>query len=255
MNDIINVLDKGFVRLVDSSKNGDQAVVDAARVSYGGSSKGAEADKKLLGYLLKHHHGTPFEATFFKFHIKAPILVFRQWHRHRIGVSYNELSARYTEMKDEFYIPAVWRAQDTKNKQGSVAAPLDHAMMNEVLTFGCTEAMARYRRLLSMGAAKEMARMVLPVNLYSEMYFTCNARSLMAFLSLRSDTHAQWEIRQYSHALAWFMKREMPWTYEALTNTAEPPVLPDLREMAESVANYEMAYSADGGGGCVPQMV
>ena len=235
MKDLISVLDKGFVRFVDGSKNSDSAVVDAARVSYGGVSKGAEADKKLIGYLLKHHHGTPFEATFFKFHIKAPILVFRQWHRHRIGVGYNELSARYTEMKDEFYIPKVWRAQDTKNKQGSVAADLDHAVLSRQLEVDSARAMENYRFYLGEGVAREMARMVLPVNLYSEMYFTCNARSLMSFLSLRSDTHAQWEIRQYSHALAWFMKREMPWTYEALTNAAETPVLPDLREMVETV--------------------
>ncbi|MDE2038884.1 MAG: FAD-dependent thymidylate synthase [Elusimicrobia bacterium] len=208
------VLDKGFVRLVESM-GGDAGVVDAARVSYGGKSKGEEADRKLIAYLLKHQHMTPFEHSVFKFHVSCPIFVMRQWIRHRIA-SYNEISARYTEVKDEFYVPSLWRSQDVKNKQGSVAAPsLDHAALTAALQRQVNSAMASYKELLAAGVAREMARFVLPVNLYTQFYWTINARSLMNFLSLRADAHAQWEIQQYAEALAGYFKEGMPWTYDA----------------------------------------
>jgi thymidylate synthase (FAD) len=210
----IDCLDKGFVRLVDFM-GGDQGVVDAARVSYGGKSKGEEADRKLIAYLLKHKHETPFEHSFFKFHVKTPIFVMRQWIRHRMA-SYNEISARYTEVKDEFYVPSKWRAQDLKNKQGSVAAPtLDHAALTEAFDKQIKAAMACYKDMLSKGVAREMARMILPVNSYTEFYWTINARALMNFVTLRADAHAQWEIQQYGEAVAQFFKQKMPWTYEA----------------------------------------
>ena len=210
----IQVLDKGFVRLVEFM-GADQGVVDAARVSYGGKSKGPEADRKLISYLLQHSHLTPFEHSLFKFHVSCPVFVMRQWIRHRIA-SVNEVSARYTEVKDEFYVPAAWRAQDVKNKQGSVAAPaLDHAALTKLFDAQVKAALASYRELLKAGVAREMARMVLPVNLYTEFYFTINARSLMNFVSLRADVHAQWEIQQYGEALAAFFSEKMPWTYEA----------------------------------------
>lgn len=210
----VKVLDKGFVRLVDFM-GGDQGVVDSARVSYGGKSKGAEADKKLIAYLLKHKHETPFEHAVFKFHVKTPIFVMRQWIRHRMA-SYNEISARYTEVKDDFYVPSRWRAQDVKNKQGSVAAPaLDHAALTKRFQTQVDEALACYKDLLAAGVAREMARMVLPVNLYTEFYWTVNARSLMNFITLRADAHAQWEIQQYGEAMAKYFRDEMPWSYEA----------------------------------------
>ncbi len=215
----LQVLDKGFVRL-ESFSGGDESVLRAARVSYGKSPEpNVERDTKLINYLLANDHGTPFEQTSFTFHIKAPIFVFRQWHRTRIGVSYNELSARYTEMKDEFYFPKEWRKQETgpkANKQGSVAANLDHGMMTAILRNNCENSMADYRKLLEEGAAREMARFVLPTNLYSEMYFTCNARSLMFFIRLRSDSHAQWETRQYSHSMAFLFREVMPITFNAM---------------------------------------
>ena len=214
MSDSVVVLDKGLVRLVDFM-GGDQGVVDAARVSYGGKSKGQDADRKLIAYLLKHKHETPFEHAVFKFHVKCPIFVMRQWIRHRMA-SYNEVSARYTEVKDEFYIPAKWRAQDIKNKQGSMAAPaLDHAALTKKFEAQIEAALATYRELLAAGVARELARMVLPVNAYTEFYWTVNARSLMNFLSLRADIHAQWEIQQYAEILAQSFKAKMPWTYEA----------------------------------------
>lgn len=210
----VKVLDKGFVRLVDFM-GGDQGVVDAARVSYGGKSKGPEADRKLIAYLMKHKHESPFEHSVFKFHVKTPIFVMRQWIRHRIA-SYNEISARYTEVKDEFYVPAKWRAQDVKNKQGSVAAPsLDHAALTAAFQGQIDASLACYKDMLSAGVAREMARMVLPVNLYTEFYWTINARSLMNFVSLRADSHAQWEIQQYGEAMAAAFREAMPWTWEA----------------------------------------
>ncbi|MBI4371648.1 MAG: FAD-dependent thymidylate synthase [Elusimicrobia bacterium] len=210
----IKVLDKGFVRLVETM-GGDQGVVDAARVSYGGTSKGAEADRKLIGYLLSHSHMTPFEHAVFKFHVAAPIFVARQWFRHRFA-AYNEVSFRYTEVKDDFYMPAVWRAQDRKNKQGSVAAPaLDQAALHGLFKTQVEAAHAAYKAMLGQGVAREMARMVLPVNLYTEFYWTVNARSLMNFVALRADVHAQWEIQRYGEAMARVFKERMPWTYEA----------------------------------------
>lgn len=221
----LKVLDKGFVRL-ESFSGGDEAVLRAARVSYGKSPEpDAVRDAKLICYLMANDHGTPFEQTSFTFHVKAPILVFRQWHRTRVGVSYNELSARYTEMKDEFYIPEKWRAQEKgpkSNKQGSVSTDeLPHLDLTYIAQSSCERSMVDYRRLLGMGAAREMARMVLPVSLYSEMYFTCNARSLMFFIRLRSDLHAQNETRQYSHAMAFLFREAMPTTFRAMCEEME----------------------------------
>ncbi len=211
---LIAVLDKGFVRLVDFM-GGDGGVVDSARVSYGGKSKGEEADRKLIAYLLKHQHMTPFEQAVFKFHVSAPIFVMRQWIRHRMA-SYNEISARYTEVKDEFYIPSKWRAQDVRNKQGSVAAPtLDHAELTQKFEGQVAAALKLYREMLAAGVARELARMILPVNAYTQFYWTVNARSLMHFIGLRADTHAQWEIQQYAEVLADCLQQKMPWTFDA----------------------------------------
>jgi len=213
-NDPVQVLDKGFVRLVDLM-GGDQGVVDAARVSYGGKSKGADADRKLIAYLLKHSHLTPFEHSLFKFHVRAPIFVARQWFRHRFA-AYNEISFRYTEVKDDFYMPKKWRGQDQKNKQSStVSTALDQARLNDMFKKQVGEALATYKSMIEMGVAREMARMVLPVNLYTEFYWTVNARSLMNFVALRADAHAQWEIQQYGEAMAKAFRDGMPWTYEA----------------------------------------
>jgi thymidylate synthase (FAD) len=215
----VKVLDKGFVRLVDFM-GGDPGVVDAARVSYGGVSKGPEADKKLIAYLLKHSHMTPFEHSVFKFHVSAPIFVARQWFRHRFA-AYNEISFRYTEVKDYFYMPAAWRGQDKKNKQGSTGAvELDQDGLHKMFKTQVDNALETYKKMIEQGVAREMARMVLPVNLYTEFYWTVNARSLMNFVVLRADAHAQWEIQQYGEAMARSFKELMPWTYEAFLRDA-----------------------------------
>ncbi len=215
----IKVLDKGFVRLIEHF-GGDSGVVDAARVSYGGSSKGGEQDRKLIAFLLKNSHMTPLEHAVFKFHVRAPIFVARQWFRHRIA-SYNEISYRYTEVKEDFYVPERWRMQDRKNKQGSLASnDLDQEDLTALYTRQLGGAMKAYRELLAAGVAREMARMVLPVSLFTEFYWTINARSLLNFISLRADHHAQWEIRQYAKAIADIFSEKMPWTWAAFIDQA-----------------------------------
>lgn len=218
MENEIKVLDKGFVHLIESMGN-DRGVVQAARVCYRSNGlTDPEKDRKLIRYLLDHDHGTPFEHAVLKFHVKAPIFVARQWFRHRMA-SYNEVSGRYTEVKDEFYIPEKWRAQDTVNKQGSIAGDFDHAMIDEATRDHYETSIVLYRRLLGQGVSKEMARMVIPVNLYTEFYWTINARSLMHFIKLRSEAHAQFEIRQYSNAIFKLFAPIMPWTCEAFLGT------------------------------------
>lgn len=224
----IKLLDRGFVRLVDFM-GGDLAVVQSARVSYAAESKGEEADRKLINYLLKNDHMTPFEQSVFKFHVSCPIFVMRQWIRHRMA-SYNEISGRYTEVKDEFYIPTVWRGQDLKNKQGSVAANVPNEELTRLLDSQVRACYETYQKLLKLGAAREMARMILPLNGYTQFYWTINARSLMNFISLRADAHAQWEIQKYAEALASFFEEKMPWTFSAFLGHAWKGVNPILDE-------------------------
>ena len=210
----ISVLDKGVVRLVEFM-GGDEGVVLAARVSMAGGLKGEEKDKKLIHYLLQHSHLTPFEHAVFKFYIKTPLFIARQWFRHRWG-SYNEISGRYVEVKDEFYIPEKFRTQDTENKQGSLAAPeLDQDSLRAAYEAAIRQGYSAYQGFLSGGVAREMARMLLPLSLYTEFYWTVNCRSLMNFVSLRADRSAQWEIQRYAEALADIFRRRMPWSWEA----------------------------------------
>lgn len=209
-----NVLDYGFVKLVEFM-GGDKRVVQSARVSFGSGTKGEERDKKLIEYLLKHSHLTPFEHTLFQFHVKCPIFVARQWFRHRWS-SFSEISARYTEVKDEFYIPREFRIQDKLNKQGSVKTDiLDNKKLIEDYSSVIKKSYETYQKLISCGVAKEMARMILPVCQYTQFYWTVNARSLMNFLHLRLDEHAQFEIQEYAKVLADIFKHKMPWTWES----------------------------------------
>jgi len=210
-----NVLDKGFVRLVDILGD-DFSAVKAARVSYGKELKTPEKDKKLIFYLMKHGHETPFEHIVFTFHAKAPIFVARQWFRHRIG-SFNEASLRYTELKDEFYIPNHVRVNDTEDKQKGVIVDDENLKNNalEIIEKSLEQSYKNYKKLLKMGIAREMARIVLPMSSYTQFYWTVNARSLMNFLNLRADSHAQWEIQQYAIYIAEIFKNKCPWTFEA----------------------------------------
>jgi thymidylate synthase (FAD) len=217
----MKILDRGEVSLL-KTMGGDDAVIAAARVSngvdYSEASKGDEQDQKLITYLLKHRHGTPFEHTTFTFYVKTPLFVRSEWHRHRIA-SYNEISGRYVEYEPEFYIPDVFREQSASNKQGSVEANNRvqswHTFAKFVVDAASRDAYSRYQQLLEDDVAKEMARMILPLNLYTQFYFTVNARSLMNFLELRCAENAQWEIRQYALAIRDMFQEAMPMTYKA----------------------------------------
>jgi thymidylate synthase (FAD) len=204
----IDVLDHGFVRLVDSMGN-DLSVVRAARVSYEAAWRAGEdqgSDIRLINYLWTHHHTTPFEAVTFTFEVKAPIFVLRQWHRHRTW-SYNELSARYRELPEEFYVPApeMIGEQATANKQGRQAGDPEllprRQTQVEIIRQHMEATFSEYRALLACGWPRELARSILPVATYSHMFATVDLLNLLKFLTLRCDAHAQYEIRVYADAM------------------------------------------------------
>lgn len=211
--DRINLLDKGYLELQETMGS-DLSIVNAARVSYLGESKGADADKKLLFYLMREDHGTPFEMVEFKFRVKAPLFVSKQWMRHRVGWSYNEVSRRYTSEELDFYIPTEWRYQSEDNKQASAGTFKDRSF-TQLIREDAEESLNIYYMLLEGNVAREMARMVLPQNMYTTFIAKCNARSMMHFIKLRGDSHAQHEIQVYAFALAKVLKEILPWTYEA----------------------------------------
>ncbi|AEB12089.1 FAD-dependent thymidylate synthase [Marinithermus hydrothermalis] len=213
----IPVLDKGFVRLVDYMGS-DQRIVQAARVSYGAGTKTVREDAALIDYLMRHRHTSPFEMVEFTFHIKAPIFVARQWFRHRTA-SINEVSARYSVMPDEFYTPApdALRAQSSKNKQvGEGPLPPEVAQTaSQTIAQAQERAYQTYQALLEQGVARELAREVLPVGLYTEFYWKQDLHNLFHFLKLRLDWHAQHEIRAYAKAIAGIVQRVVPLAYAA----------------------------------------
>jgi thymidylate synthase (FAD) len=197
------VLDKGFVRLVDYL-GGDERVVQAARVSYGAGTKTSREDAGLIDYLLRNGHTSPFEQVILTFHVKLPIFVARQWVRHRTA-RLNEISGRYSIMKDDFYVPEGGdiALQSTNNKQGR-GEVLDAAFAGEVRA-GVEEGQRRsygdYSALIDKGIARELARINLPLSLYTEWYWQIDLHNLFRFLELRLDVHAQLEIRRYAEAL------------------------------------------------------
>jgi thymidylate synthase (FAD) len=217
----IPVLDHGFVRYIDHMGD-DKRILEAARISYKSPSKGDEADKKLLSYLWKNKHTSPFEMVKLTLNIKMPIFIMRQYVRHRMQ-NLNEVSARYTELPNEFYIPSNWRKQDVKNKQGSVEDGVfnpefgDTEIVNasEYLKSFCDHSYKVYQNLLNAGIAREMARMVLPINIYTEIYACWDLKNLLHFITLREDSHAQAEIQEYGKAIKSICQELFPWTIEA----------------------------------------
>ena len=188
----VQILDKGFVRL-DATDATDLSVVNAARVSFGVRNEElSEKDKGLIGFLMREKHGTPFEHNFFRFHIKAPIFVVREWFRHRIGWSYNEYSGRYSEMPQEAYMPEPEQMRTQVGKPGAYTfEPMDEweaETARTAIKLGYFQAFNTYDMLLSKGVAKEVARLVIPVGAYTEFYATTNARALMNFINLRGDS-------------------------------------------------------------------
>lgn len=207
----INVLDHGYVRYIDHMGT-DERIVEAARISYKSPSKGEEQDKKLLNYLFKNKHTSPFEMCKITFNVKLPIFVMRQWVRHRMQ-NLNEVSARYTELPDEFYVPKVWRVQDEKNKQGSINSDsLVHYAISAGLKEAYRSAYNTYTLLLRSGVSREMARMVLPVGIYTECYSCWDLNNLLKFFRLRDDSHAQAEIQEYARAMKQITAELFPWT-------------------------------------------
>lgn len=217
----INLLDHGFVRLVDSMGS-DLSIVRAARVSYdadwrAGSDQGS--DERLLHYLWKNHHTTPFEAVEFQFEVKAPIFVFRQWHRHRTW-SFNELSARYRELPEEFYVPFPEKigTQSTSNKQMRIEGEVNQ-MASDYIRVVCESSFKAYKRLLADGVPRELARSVLPLSTYSHMFAKVNLLNLLKFLTLRCDPHAQWEIQVYAEAMRELAREIVPVAVRAWEQT------------------------------------
>ena len=217
----VDVLDHGFVRLDDAMAS-DLSVVNAARVSFARRKEEMDdADAGLIRFLLRERHGTPFEHNAFRFHIRAPIFVAREWFRHRVG-SFNEFSMRYAKATDDFYVPAAEDVRTQVGKPGSYSfEKVDPAIAEttrEELRAVYESAFAAYERLVELGVARELARSVLPVGAYTEFYWTVNARSLMNFVSLRAAETAQREIRRYADACERFLAEEMPVTYEAFVS-------------------------------------
>ncbi len=246
----IQVLDHGFIRVVDYMGD-DAAVVQAARVSYGHGTKHVRQDTGLIRYLMRHRHTTPLEMCEIKFHVKLPIFVARQWIRHRTA-NVNEYSARYSILDQEFYLPAPEQiaVQDTNNRQGRAGAvpPEQAARILALLRQDAETAYAHYQRLLGLddpdhtgaesGAlARELARLNLPVSFYTQWYWKIDLHNLLHFLALRTDAHAQYEIRAYAEAILDVVRRWVPTVFEAFRDyrqgavTLSAPAMAVVRRM------------------------
>lgn len=263
----LTILDHGYVKLIDVWGR-DESIIEAARMSTDGAFRGwgpkgvkcssagcdyreegqvqfarsfeqcpacgsflesIPGDEKLLKYLYDHKHMTPFEMAGFIIEVKAPIMVFREWHRHRTQ-SYNEMSARYIPLPEEWYVPSIERLtmSSTKNKQagsigGKTLTMAQAAAFQTQLNVHCHDAALLYRQALDLGVPKELARLSLPVNWYSKMRASANLRNWLAFMTLRCDTAAQWEIQQYAWAVANIVEILFPRTY-SLWNVTGPTV-------------------------------
>ena len=220
--EVLPVLDHGFVRVLDYMGD-DGAVVQAARVSYGKGTRKVREDQGLINYLMRHRHSTPFEMCEIKYHVKLPIFVARQWIRHRTA-NVNEYSARYSILDREFYVPKPehMAAQANRNRQGrgDVLTGEDNARVLDLLRQDAQQAYAHYQEMLNLddngevlddgrtGLARELARMNLSLNYYSQWYWKIDLHNLLHFLSLRADDHAQFEIREYADVMMETVKRE-----------------------------------------------
>ena len=225
----IPVLDQGFIRVIDYMGD-DGAVVQAARVSYGRGTKKISEDRGLIRYLMRHHHTTPFEMCEIKFHVKLPVFVARQWIRHRTA-SVNEYSARYSILNREFYIPTPeqlsTQSQENRQGRGNVLQGDEAVRVLDILREDSARNYADYQEMLNEddegnvidpkrnGLARELARMNLPLNIYTEWYWKCDLHNLLHFLSLRADPHAQHEIRVYADAMMEALRAWVPITAEA----------------------------------------
>jgi len=222
------VLKNGFVKLIDcmprqiplesKSMGCDYAIVQAARVSYAQGTKDIETDSKLIKYLYKNKHTSPFEMVKFKFHVKAPIFVARQWFRHRMG-NYNEISGRYTILPNEIYIPSKVSSQSKENKQLSSNDDLltDENINKHMDDYikGANNQFNQYKKLLKIGVSRETARIALPLNMFTEFYFCIDLHNLLNFIKLRNSWNAQYEIKEYAHAIEDIISPLCPITMDA----------------------------------------
>lgn len=231
----ISVLDHGFIRVIDYMGN-DNAIVQAARVSYGRGTKKVNQDRGLINYLMRHRHTTPFEMCEIKFHVKLPIFVARQWIRHRTA-SINEYSARYSILGNEFYLPTKENLgeQSTINRQGRSNESLSKEFSGKVLQLLKNDATTCYDHYIEMmnhdeygniinvnqhSLSRELARMNLTLNYYTQWYWKVNLHNLLHFLLLRADSHAQYEIRVYAEEMLKIMKAWVPFVYDAFNEYA-----------------------------------
>lgn len=239
----LKVLDKGFVRLVDYL-GGDARIVQAARVSYGHGTKTVREDATLIDYLLRNRHTSPFEQVVLTFHIKAPIFVARQWVRHRTA-RMNEISGRYSIMADEFYVPKPddVRRQNKANRQGRSGEPIGgqaRAEFLETLKADQSALYTRYESYVGLDIARELARINLPLSLYTQYYWQIDLHNLFHFLELRLDRHAQSEIRAYAQVLATCAKAVAPLAYAAF----EEHVLGGVRLSRSQLLEIKTAFKS-----------
>ena len=214
----IKVLDHGFVRLVDYMGS-DARIVQTARVSYGEGTKTLREDAGLIDYLLRHEHTSPFEHVIFEFHAKMPIFVARQWIRHRTA-RLNEISGRYSVIKDEFYVPdsSSINFQNKDNKQGRAVDDVPDNLKDKVISILSKDQEAvykNYEEMIDDDIARELARINLPLSTYTEWYWQMDLKNMFHFLKLRMDHHAQWEIQEYGRAMAKIVKAVCPLAYES----------------------------------------
>ena len=207
----IPLLDHGYVKYIDHLGT-DLSIVKAARVSTNGDTKGEEKDKALLKYLYDHNHSSPFEQVAMVYEIKMPIFVARQIMRHRT-FKVNELSGRYSEIPEDYYVPEVLRTQDKKNKQGSVPCPYLKDRVQD-LQEAADVAFRTYRILLAAGVCREQARMILPLNSYTKVVLQADLNNLIKFFKVRIHEGAQWETQEYAKAMACMASKFFPWTME-----------------------------------------
>ncbi len=239
------LLDHGFVRLVDYMGS-DDAIVQAARVSYGGGTKKVSQDRGLIRYLMKHKHTSPFEMVELKFHIKLPIFVARQWIRHRTA-NVNEVSGRYSVMKEEFYRPEPKDIgfQSKDNKQGRTDESVGDELRERFLEHSETsqkDQYSNYEQLVEAGLARELARINLPLSLYTEWYWKIDLHNLFHFLRLRLDRHAQKEIRVYADVMADMVRTICPLAYEAFEDYALNSFTfsgPEVSILADALENID----------------
>ncbi|MCK9243976.1 MAG: FAD-dependent thymidylate synthase [Candidatus Marinimicrobia bacterium] len=243
----IKVLDHGFVRLVDYM-GGDSRIVQSARVSYGKGTKSVREDVALIDYLMRHQHTSPFEQVVLTFHCKMPIFVARQWIRHR-AARVNEISGRYSVMEDEFYIPdeKAIQLQSQDNRQGraphEVPAKLRQKVL-EILTQGQQAAYHDYQKMLADDIARELARINLPLSLYTQWYWQIDLHNLFHFLQLRLEEHAQWETRQYARVIADLARAVAPLAFKAFETHILKSVRfsgPEIQALALNLQGHEHA--------------